>query len=101
MESMLYLKQLVDIGLEKQNNDFDVNDKERPGQPKKFENGELEALLQEDSCQTLKESETLNVDESTVSKRLKAMGMIQKLGNWVSHELRERDCSVVALLIVK
>ena len=45
--------------------------------------------------------ETLNVDESNVSKRLKAMGMIQKLGNWVSHELRERDCSVVALLIVK
>jgi len=36
-------------------------------------------------------SETLNVDESTVSKRLKAMGMIQKLRNWVPHELRERD----------
>lgn len=51
-------------------------DKERPGQPKKFEDGELEALL-EDSCQTLKElSEILNVDESTVSKRLKTMGMI-------------------------
>jgi len=42
----------------------------------------LEALLEEDSCQTLKElPETLNVDESTVSKRLKAMGMIQKQGN--------------------
>jgi len=44
-------------------NDFDVNDKEHPGQPKKFQDGELEALLEEDSCQTLKElSETLNVD---------------------------------------
>ena len=56
------------------NNDFDINDKERSGQPKKFEDGELETLLQEDLCQTFKElSETLNVDESTDSKRLKAM----------------------------
>ena len=77
----LYLKQLADIDLEKQNNDFDVNDKERPGQPKKFEDGELEALLQEDSCQMFKELETLNVNESIISKHLKAMGMIQKLGN--------------------
>jgi len=54
------------------NNDFDVNDKERSGLPKKFEDGELEALLQ-DLCQTIKElSETLNVNES-ISKRLKAM----------------------------
>jgi len=30
------------------NNDFDVNDKERSDQPKKFEDGRLEALLQED-----------------------------------------------------
>jgi len=40
-----------------------VNDKQRSGQPKKFEDGELEVLLQEDSCQMLKElSETLNVE---------------------------------------
>jgi len=77
----LYLKQFADIDLEKQNNDFDVNDKERPGQPKKFEDGELEALLQEDSCQMFKELETLNVNESIISKHLKAMGMIQKLEN--------------------
>jgi len=45
---------------------------ERSGLPKKFEDGELEALLQ-DLCQTIKElSETLNVNES-ISKRLKAM----------------------------
>lgn len=70
-------------------NDFDVN--ERPDQSRKFEDGELEAL-EEDPCQTLKElSKTLNVDESTVSKRLKVMGMIQKLGNWVPHESRGRD----------
>jgi len=40
-----------------------VNDKERSGQPKKFEDEELETLLQEDSYQMLKElSETLNVE---------------------------------------
>ncbi|EFN81221.1 hypothetical protein EAI_02632, partial [Harpegnathos saltator] len=29
-------------------NDFDVNNKERSGQPKKFEDRELEILLEED-----------------------------------------------------
>ncbi len=37
------------------NNDYDLKDKQRPGQPKKFEDEELEALLDEDSCQTLEE----------------------------------------------
>lgn len=59
--------------------DFDIEDKERPGQPKKFEDAELEGLLNEDSSQTQEELATaLNVDQSTVSKRLKALGMIQK-----------------------
>jgi len=61
------------------NNDFDVEDKERSGAPKKFEDEELEALLHEDSCQTLTElAESLRVDHTTVSKRLKVLGMIQK-----------------------
>jgi len=43
-----------------------VNNKERFDQPKKFEDGKLETLLQEDSCQTLKElSETF--DELTLN----------------------------------
>ncbi|EFN77463.1 hypothetical protein EAI_12768, partial [Harpegnathos saltator] len=37
------------------NNDFDVEDKERSGAPKKFEDEELEALLDEDPCQTQNE----------------------------------------------
>ena len=41
MGSMLYLKQLAQIDLEDlKNNDFNVNDKERIGQLKKFENEE-------------------------------------------------------------
>ncbi len=34
--------------------DFDVSDKERPGQPKKYEDAELLALLDENSAQTIK-----------------------------------------------
>jgi len=45
----------------------------------------LEALLHEDSCQTQEESlaESLGVTQPAISKRLKAMGTIQKQGNWV------------------
>jgi len=72
--------------------DFDTKDKERTGRPKKFEDEELEALLDEDPCQTLKElAESLDVGVSTISERLNAMGMIQKQGNWVPHELKPRD----------
>jgi len=74
------------------NNDFDVEDKERSGAPKKFENEKLEALLREDSCQTLAElAESLEVDHTTVSKRLKALGMIQKQGQWMPYELKLKD----------
>ncbi|KAG5319839.1 MOS1T transposase, partial [Pseudoatta argentina] len=54
------------------NNDFQLEDKER--------------------SQTLSElGEILQVDESSVSKRLKGLGMIQKQGHWVSYELKPRD----------
>jgi len=36
------------------NGEFDVEDKERSGRPKVYEDAELEALLDEDSCQTQK-----------------------------------------------
>jgi len=56
------------------NNNIDVEDKEHSGAPKtkNLENKELEALLYEGSCQTLAElAESLEVDHTTVSKRLK------------------------------
>ena len=37
------------------NDEFDVEDKELSGRPKVYEDVELEALLDEDSCQTQKE----------------------------------------------
>ena len=72
--------------------DFDVRDKEREGAPKKFEDAELQALLEEDSCLSLDRlAKELNVDRSTVGKRLHAMGMMQKEGNWMPYKLKERD----------
>ena len=38
---------------------FDLEDEERPGQPKKFEDEELEALLDEDPSQTQEEFDHL------------------------------------------
>lgn len=73
-------------------NDFDLENKERSGAPTKFEDKESEALLEEVPCQTLVElGKTIQVDASTVSKRLKALGMIQKQGHWVPYELKPRD----------
>ncbi|GBM73865.1 hypothetical protein AVEN_90552-1 [Araneus ventricosus] len=50
---------------------------------------EMEASLHEDSCQTRAELAELGVDHTTVSKCLKALGMIQK--QWVPYQLKPRD----------
>ena len=69
-----------------------MGDEKRPGQPKKFEDEELEALLDEYYCQTQEElAESLDVTQAAISKRLKAAGYIKKQGNWVPHELKPRD----------
>ena len=53
--------------------DFALEDEERPGQPKKFEDEELEALHDEDCCQTQEElAESLGITQAAISKRLKA-----------------------------
>jgi len=47
-----------------------------------YEDAELEALLDEDSCQMQKEfALTLRVTQQAISYRLKSLGMIQKQGN--------------------
>ncbi|GFX50000.1 mariner Mos1 transposase [Trichonephila clavipes] len=72
--------------------DFEVEDQHGGGREKVFEDAVLEALLDQDSCQTQQElSGSLGVTQQAVSKRLKAMGMIQKQGNWVPYELSPRD----------
>ncbi|GBP06744.1 Mariner Mos1 transposase [Eumeta japonica] len=76
-----------------QNGDFDVEDQhDDGGREKVFENAELEALLDQDSCQTQQElAGSLGVAQQAISKRLKIVGMIQKQGYWVPYELKPRD----------
>lgn len=72
--------------------DFDVINEERGRPPKKFEDTELQTLLDEDNGQTQQQlAEQLNVTQQTVSLRLKAMGKILKVGRWVPHELSDRQ----------
>jgi len=55
-----------------------------------FQDTELKALLDENDAQTQQElTEQLEVAQSTISDRLKAMGKIQKEGKWVIYELNE------------
>ncbi|GFX52178.1 mariner Mos1 transposase [Trichonephila clavipes] len=75
-----------------QNGNFDVRNEERARPAKKFEDAELQALLDEDDDQTQEHpAEQLNVDQSTVSRRLKAMGKIIKVGRWVPRKLTNRQ----------
>ena len=49
---------------------FGLEDEERPGQPKKFDDEELEALLDEDCCQIQEElAEFLGATQGVISKR--------------------------------
>jgi len=66
--------------------------KNRDGREKVFKDAELEALLHKDSCQTQEElAGSLGVIQQAISKRIKAMGMIQKQGNLMRYDLKPRD----------
>jgi len=82
------------------NGDFDIEDRHGSGREKIFKNAELEALLHENLCQTQEESTgSLGVIQQAISKRLKAMGMIQKQGNWVPYDSKLRNVERVCLLM--
>ena len=69
-----------------------MRNEERGRPPKKFQDNELQALLDEDNAQTQQQlADQLNMTRKTVSIRLKAMGKIQKVGKWVPHELNEKQ----------
>jgi len=73
------------------NGDFDIEDRHGGGREKVFKDAELEALLHEDSCQMQEEfAGSLGVTQQAISKRLKAMAMIQKQGNCVLYDLKPR-----------
>ena len=70
---------------------FNLSNKDRGKPPKKFEDAELQALLDEDSTQTLKQlAKALGVVQWPISRGLHAIEKIQKEGKWVPYELKER-----------
>ena len=57
-----------------------------------YEDTELEALLDQDSCQTQEElARTLEVTQQAISHHLNLLGMIQKQRNWVLYEMTLRN----------
>ncbi|EGI60167.1 Mariner Mos1 transposase [Acromyrmex echinatior] len=73
-------------------NDFDVSDRERSSAPQKVTSNELQALLDQNSCQTQNElAQQLGVTQQDISIRLWQMGKILKEGKWVPHALNEKN----------
>ena len=61
-----------------------MEDKERSGRPRAFEDEELQALVDEDPYQMQKQfAEALNCVQSVISDRLKALRKVYKEGKWV------------------
>ena len=56
--------------LQFKNDEFDIEDKERSGRSKVYEDAELEALLDQDSCQTQEKFARLGVTQQAISHRL-------------------------------
>ena len=61
--------------------DYDLKDKERTGRPVEADDDFLEELLEEDPKQSTTElAIKLSVHQSTVCRRLQALGKVQKTG---------------------
>ncbi|UYV80290.1 SETMAR, partial [Cordylochernes scorpioides] len=75
-----------------QSGDFKLDNEPHGKPPQKFEEAELQALLDEDSSQTQEKlAKQLQVSQGAVSLHLNSLGMTQKLSRWVPHELSERQ----------
>jgi len=71
---------------------FDLSDKKRENRPRKVEDCQLQALLDEGDTQSQKMlAEQLGVSQAAISMRLYAMGKVQKIEKWVPHELNDRQ----------
>ena len=72
------------------NGEFDIEDKERSGRPKVYEDAELEALLNQDSCHMQEELAcTLGVTQQAISRRLilNAKFLIKNGANLFEHDI--------------
>jgi len=80
MATMLYWKQGAEIRRFNDDN-FDLSDKKRENRPRKVEDCQLQALLDEDDTQSQKMlAEQLSVSQAVISMWIHAMGKVQKIG---------------------
>ena len=71
---------------------FDLDDEQRSGRPQEMVSDDLQALLDQDPSQSTSELATqLNVDQSTISRRLNEMGKVHKAGKWVPYKFSENN----------
>ena len=74
------------------NNYFDVSGKACEDVQIKFEDAELQVLINKDSCRPLEELlDELNVCAPTIVEYLRPMEMVHKDENWMSYKLKETD----------
>ena len=72
-----------------------MKDSERSGRPQKCKDKQLQELLDDDPTQTQQQlAKALNVSQETISRRLRAVGKIYKLGKWFPHDLNECQMNV-------
>ena len=73
------------------NHNLDLEDKEREGAPKWFEDVNLVVILDKDPYQSKTQlPEALNVTQQCISKQLHQIGMVQKKKNWLPNDLTEK-----------
>ncbi|XP_025265532.1 histone-lysine N-methyltransferase SETMAR-like [Camponotus floridanus] len=72
--------------------DFDLGDEPRSGRPSDIDDDVLRALIANNTRISTEEiAEVLNIDRSTVFRRLKKMGLTLKLDTWIPHSLSEKN----------
>jgi len=94
MVNMLHRKKHVNDGFNVSKLEISMlQTRNTENRPKKYEDVELQALLDENDSQTQKQllAEQLSVSQQAASNRLREMGKIQKVGRWMPQELNERD----------
>jgi histone-lysine N-methyltransferase SETMAR len=72
--------------------DFSLDDKPRSGRPVEWDLDALQELVKIDPHQSTREmASKLSCDHSTVDRHLTQLGMVQKLGYWIPHQLTDEN----------
>ena len=62
------------------------------GRPSEFDVNFLEAILEQNPCQSTRDiAKRMHISQSTLCRHLEKLGKVCKLGAWVPHNLSERN----------